>query len=166
MGGQYKLGCFITRAFECLMTVQPGLDLLAEQALEAFQAVGLVWYPPGLAEHDQSAIRMDQIIMAVDAFFFISGLCVQYGPVGQHGTPFVGHMQKIAMAFLALCVAKRRISGGTGFFSVIFAGQKVDGNILDAVIGFGEEKIEGVLGRWQVAVHAVHHHTRGVVGMG
>ena len=42
----------------------------------------------------------------------------------------------------------------------------MDVDILDAVGGLGEKEVEGVVGRRQVAVHAVGHEPLGIVHVG
>jgi hypothetical protein len=39
-------------------------------------------------------------------------------------------------------------------------------NVFYAMNGLGIEKVEGVIGGWQVAVHAVSHKTLRIVGVG
>ena len=104
--------------------------------------------------------------MAVDAFLFVARTGVYHRPVGQHGAPLGGHVQQVAMAFLALAVVETGVGILAGFRPVVFTLEKMHRHVLDPVIGRGEKEVEGVLGRRQVAVHAVHHHTGGIVGVG
>ena len=42
----------------------------------------------------------------------------------------------------------------------------MDRNVFDAMVAFGKEKVEGVLGGRHVSVHAVHDDSGGIVGVG
>jgi hypothetical protein len=42
----------------------------------------------------------------------------------------------------------------------------MDSHIFEAMIRLGKEKVESVLGGWQMAVHAIHYNAGSVVGMG
>ena len=77
-------------------------------------------------------------------------------------------MQNVPVAFPALIVLERRVRDPALFFVVVvgFVLCKMDEDILDAVGGFGVKKVEGVMGRGQMAVHAVRHKPLGIVHMG
>ncbi len=59
------------------------------------------------------------------------------------------------MAFLTFAVVECLVSSLPGTFPVVFPDQKMSSHIFQAVIAFGKEKIEHILGRWQMTVHAV-----------
>ena len=64
---------------------------------------------------------MDQVVVTVHAFLFIAGSGINHRPVGQHGTTLGGHVQKVAMAFLALVVVEGSIGCLAGFFLIVRA---------------------------------------------
>ena len=97
--------------------------------------------------------------MTIDAFFFVSRSGIQHRAVGQHGTAFIWHAQQIAMAFLALSVIESSVGIIARFFLVIVTTNKMYHHVLNAVVGFGKEKVEGILGGGQVAVHAIDNNT-------
>lgn len=109
---------------------------------------------------------MNQVIMAVDTFFFVSWFWVNNSSMRQHGSPFVRDIQQIAMALLALLVFKRVIRCLTGFAMVIFTHEQMSGNIFQSMRRFGIEKVDGILRRWQMTIHTVRHKSMGVVCMG
>jgi hypothetical protein len=106
---------------------------------------------------------MNKISMAIHAFFFISGPGIDHGSMGQHGATFIRNVQNTSMAFLALFIFKRVVGRLAIFFVIIIVLGKVDDNIFDPVKGFGIEEINGVAGRWQMAVHTVRHESLGII---
>ena len=107
-----------------------------------------------------------QVPVAFKTAFLISRPGVEHRPVGQHGAPFIGEIDDVAVAFQALVV----FDGSVGLFPILFMIVRglgeVSHDILDAMQGLGVEKIEGVLRRRQMAVHAVRHETLAVIGVG
>jgi hypothetical protein len=108
---------------------------------------------------------MYQIIMTIDTFFLISRFGIQHRTVGQHGTALIWHVEQIAVAFLALPVIKSGIGIIARFFPVVFTRKEMYRHVLDAMVSLCKEKVEGVLGGWQVAIHAIDDNTGGIVGM-
>ena len=70
------------------------------------------------------------------------------------------------MAFLALVVFKRGVGCSRLFVMIIFILKEMDDNVFDAVKGLGRKEIKRVVGRRQMAVHAVGHKTLGVIDVG
>jgi hypothetical protein len=108
---------------------------------------------------------VNQVLVAVHAIFFIAFSGVDNGAVGQHGPALVWYMKDVPMAFLALFVFKRGISGVSILFPVVRSTGKMDHDIFDAVPGFGIEKSKGVMGCRKMAVHTIGYKALGVVGM-
>jgi len=106
-----------------------------------------------------------QVLMTIHALLFIAGPGIHDRPVRQHGAPIVGNIKKIAMAFLALDVFKRRIGGPAVLVMIIFILNKMDKNIFDAVPGLGIKEIKRVVRCRQMTVHAVGHKSLGVIDM-
>ena len=109
---------------------------------------------------------MNQGTMAVYTFFFIARPRVDDGSVGQHGAALVRNIKQIAVAFHALLIFKRGISRFAIFFPIVFILCKVNDDVFNAVESLLVEKIEGVVGGRQMAVHAVGHKALGVIDMG
>jgi hypothetical protein len=107
-----------------------------------FHPFGLIGDVTGLAVHHQAPFGMDQIVMAIDAFFFITRTGVNHRPVGQHGAALVGHVQQVAVAFLALVVVESGIGRFPGLLSVVFTLYEMNRHVFDAVVGFGKEKVK------------------------
>ena len=84
----------------------------------------------------------------------------------QHGPPFVGNIQNIAMTFAALVIIERGVRFFAVFLVVVFILQKMGDDIFEAVHGFGIEKIHCIMRGGKVAVHAVGHESLGIVDMG
>jgi len=70
------------------------------------------------------------------------------------------------MAFLALLILERGIGNSTLLLMVIFAACKMDDDILYAMGCFYIEKIKGILGCWEVTIHAIGYKSLGIIGMG
>jgi len=70
------------------------------------------------------------------------------------------------MAFLALVVREGGVSFLPLLVVIILLLKEVDQNVLDAMKSLGVEELQGILGSWQMAVHAVSHKTLLVVHMG
>ena len=87
--------------------------------------------------------------------------------MGQHGASIVGQVKDVAMAFPTLGI----MDGGIGPLpinpSVIGCRTLsiMNENILESMQRFGIEKIEGVLGRWEMAVHTISHKALTVIHM-
>jgi hypothetical protein len=109
---------------------------------------------------------MNQVVVTIHALQLIPRSGEKHRPVGPHGPPALGHVKKVAVTLLALGILEGGISGRAGFFTVVLPDNKVNRYVLDTVIRFGEKEIEGVLRCREMAIHAVHHHAGGVVGMG
>ena len=103
--------------------------------------------------------------MAVHAFFFIAGPGKKHCPMSQHGSPLVGDMQNVAMAFPALLIFK----GGIGFLALklmvilIHVLSEMDNDVFYSMDRFGKKEIEGIMGGGQMAVHTVGHKPLGIV---
>ena len=110
---------------------------------------------------------MHEILVAVRATLLIAGPGIQHLAMGQHAALLVRQIQQVAVALQALVVFD--VPGGLGpAFRVIVVGLVLDEmghDILEAVQRLGEEKVKGIVGRGQVAVHAVGHHAPGIVGV-
>jgi hypothetical protein len=104
--------------------------------------------------------------MTINALLFIAGPGINHVTVSQHGAAFIRDVQEIAMAFLALLVFERGVSFLPLLFMIILFLIKVDENVLGTMKGLGVEELQGILGRWQMAVHAVGHETLLVVHVG
>jgi hypothetical protein len=104
--------------------------------------------------------------VAVHTALFISWSGVQYGPVGQHGPSFLGKIEDVPMAFLALLILKGGIGLKTVLLVVILLHEEMNDNVFDAVGGLRVKEIEGIMGCGKVAVHAVCHEALGIVHMG
>jgi len=113
-------------------------------------------------------VHMDQVPMAVHALFLISRPWVEHRPMGQHCTPLIRDIKNITVTFLTLTVLHGSVRPFTvdtpviGFSPLL----EMDDNILEPVQRLGIEKIKGILGRGQVAVHAVRHKSLPVIDMG
>ena len=84
----------------------------------------------------------------------------------QHGAPLVGQIQDIPVTLQALII----LEGGVGHLPVlrvvVRALGEVRHHILDAMKGLGIKKVEGILRRGQMAVHAIRHKPLAVVDVG
>ena len=67
------------------------------------------------------------------------------------------------MAFLALVVSEGGVSFLPLLLVIILLLKEVDENVLDAMKSLSVEELNGILGSWQMAVHAVSHKTLLVV---
>jgi len=103
--------------------------------------------------------------MTIHAFLFITRPGINHVTVSKHSTTFVWNEKEIAMAFLALVIPKRGIGILPLFLVVILALEKMDEDVLGTVKGFGIEKVKGVVGSRQMAIHAVGHKSLFVVHM-
>jgi hypothetical protein len=83
--------------------------------------------------------------------------------MGKHGTAFVWNIQYVAMALHALFVIEGVVGRLAVFGVIVFSSQEMDHHILNAVKGFGVEEVKGVMGRRQMAVHAVGDKSLGIV---
>jgi len=70
------------------------------------------------------------------------------------------------MALQALLVFKRSIGGFAVFGSIVFTLNEMNNDIFNTMKSFLVEKINGVVGGRQVAIHAIGHKALGVVHMG
>jgi hypothetical protein len=103
--------------------------------------------------------------MAIHTPFLVSRPGIDHITVGQHGAALVRDVEKIAVAFLTLLVFERGVSFLPLLFVVILFQEEMHYHVFGAVKGLGVEKINGVLGSRQMAVHAVCHETLLVVRM-
>jgi hypothetical protein len=110
--------------------------------------------------------NMNQGAMAVHTFFFIARSRVDDGSVGQHGAALVRNVKQIAVALHALFIFKGGIGRFAIFFSIIFTLDKVNEYVFNAVQRLLIEKIKGIVGSRQMAIHAVGHKALGIVDMG
>jgi hypothetical protein len=108
---------------------------------------------------------VNQVLMTIYAFLLITRPGIDHVTVSKHSTTFVWNVKKITMALLALVISK----GGIGllplFFMVILALEKMDEDVLGTVKSFGIEKVKGVVGSRQVAIHAVGDKSLFIVHM-
>ena len=111
-------------------------------------------------------VHVNQVPVAVYAFFFHTLLSGTGRIDGQHGASLIRDMQKITMAFLALCIFKSCIGMFTAFFPVIGAIGEMDEYIFDAVSSLGVKEIDRILRGRQMAVHTVSDKPLGIVYMG
>lgn len=109
---------------------------------------------------------MNQIPVTVDTPLLISGSGVKDRPVSQHGTTFVRDMEDISVALLAWIIFERGIGLLAIFEVIIFLLKEMHDDIPDPVGCLGIEKLEGVEGGGEVAVHTVGHKALGIVHMG
>jgi len=109
---------------------------------------------------------MHQVPVAVETAFLITRPGIEHRPVGQHGPALVRQIVEIAVAFQAVAV----FDGGIGFLPIFFVVVRGLGemrhDILGPVIGLGVKKVEGVLRRGKMAVHAVRHEALAVIDVG
>jgi len=110
-------------------------------------------------------VVMDQVSVTMKAALLIAGSGVDYGAVGQHGSPLVGHMDNVEVAFQALVILNVRIGCLTIFLTVIFGEEEMLHKIFGPVIGLGIKEVKSVMGSRQVAIHAVRHKALGIVDM-
>jgi hypothetical protein len=110
---------------------------------------------------------VNQIPVTVQTFFFIPGPWIENRAMRQHGSPFIGQIEEIAMAFPALGI----LNGGVRLFTTLdpIIGLRpffeMDENVLQPMQCLGIEKIEGIMGRGQVAVHAISHKPLSIIHM-
>ena len=109
---------------------------------------------------------MHQGTMAVHTFFFIARSRIDDCSMGQHGAAFVRNIQQISVALHALLIFKRSIGCLAIFLPIIFALHKVNDDVLNAVERLLIEKIKGIVGGGQMAIHAVGNKSLGVVDVG
>ena len=134
--------------------------------LQLSKAPGLIGKSPILLVHDGITLVMNQIIMAVHAFFFIARTRIDHRPVGQHGTSVARHVQQIPMAFLALGIIKRVVGSLSVFITIVFFYHEMLNHVLGTMIGFGKEEVEGLVRRRQMTVHTIGHESLGIIDMG
>ena len=108
---------------------------------------------------------VNQVLVTIYAFLLITRPGIDHVTVSKHGTTFVGNVKEITMAFLALVIVERGIGLLSLFFVVILALEKMDEDVLGTVKGFGIEKVKGVVGSRQMAIHAVGHKSLFIVNM-
>jgi hypothetical protein len=109
---------------------------------------------------------VNQGTMAIHTFILIAGPGVDYGFMRQHGPAFVRYIEQVSMALHTLLVFKRSIGGFAVFSSIVFFQNEVDKKIFYAMKGFLVEKIKGILGGRQMAVHAIGDKALTVIDMG
>ena len=134
--------------------------------LQFSQALSLIGKSPILLIHNGHAIIMNQVVMAVHAFFFVARTGIDHRPVCQHGTSLARHGEQISMALLALGVVKGVVGRLPVFFAIVFFYQEMLNHVLGAVIGFGKEEVESLVRSRQVTIHAVGHESLSIVDMG
>ena len=108
---------------------------------------------------------MNQVFVAIYTSLLIPGPGIYDIPVGEHGPPFIRDIQDIAMAFLALFILERGIGCQPVFLMIVFVLSKMNDDVLYTVSGLGIEKVEGVMGRRQVAIHTVRHKALLIIGV-
>jgi hypothetical protein len=111
------------------------------------------------------ALIVNQVPVAIDAFFLITRSGIDYGSVSQHRPAFVWNIQDIPVTFLALFVLKRSIGSCAIFFMIIFVLNKMDDDIFDPMHGLGIEKIDGVMRGGKMTIHAIGHKPLGIIYM-
>jgi hypothetical protein len=87
--------------------------------LQQSEPFGLIGHFPVLAKHDGRFVVVDEIVVAVDTLFFVARPSVENRSVSQHGPTAVGHVKKVAMAFLALVVVEGVVGGLPSFFPIV-----------------------------------------------
>jgi hypothetical protein len=90
------------------------------------QAFGLIGRLAVLTVHDSHLVIVDQVIMAVHAFFLVALAGVHGGTVGQHRATVIRDIQHVAVALHALSIIGIGIRFGAIFGAVIFIHRKVD----------------------------------------
>ena len=103
--------------------------------------------------------------MTIYAFLLVTWPSVDHVTVSKHSATFVWNVEEIAMAFLTLVILERGIGLLPLFFVVILALEKMDEDVLGTVKSLGIEKVNGVVGSGQMAIHAVGHKALFVVHM-
>jgi hypothetical protein len=106
---------------------------------------------------------VDQVAMAFHAPEFVPGPGIKDRPVGQHGPPFIRQVQDIPMTLLALVVFKGSIGRLPVFLVVVSSFGEVLVDIFNAVKSLSIEKVNGILGSRQMAVHAICHKPLAVI---
>jgi hypothetical protein len=109
---------------------------------------------------------VDQVSVAVYTPLFVAGAGIDHRFVSQHGTTFVGNIQKVAVALLALFVLEGSIGLPAVLVVVVFVLNKMNEDVFDAVKSFCIEEVKGVMRGRKVAVHAVGYKPLGIVHMG
>jgi hypothetical protein len=108
---------------------------------------------------------VNKVSMAVHTLFGITWASINDRPMCQHGPPFLGNVQQIPVALLALLVLERGIGLLAVFFMIVSVLRKMNGDVFEAMPGLRVEEIECVVRGWQVTIHAVGHKTLGIVHM-
>jgi len=109
---------------------------------------------------------MNQWAMAIHTFFLIARSRVDHGSMSQHCASFIRYIQQVSMALQALLVFKRRIGSFAVFGLIVFTLNEMNKDIFNTMKSLLVEKIKGVVGGRQMAIHAIGHKTLGVVNMG
>jgi len=103
--------------------------------------------------------------MTIYAFLFVTWPSIDHVTVSKHSATFVWNVEEIAVTFLTLVILERGIGLLPLFFVVILALKKMDEDVLGTMKSFGIEKVKGVVGSGQMAIHAVGHKALFVVHM-
>lgn len=106
--------------------------------------------------------------MAVNALFFIPRPGIQNIPMGKHCPAPVRDIKDVPMAFLTLLVGKGCICflPLQRVIVLTHVTGKMKEDVFDAMGGFRVEKIERIMGRREMAVHAVRDKPLGIVDVG
>ena len=103
--------------------------------------------------------------MAINATFFITRAGIYHIPMSQHGTPFVWYVKKVSMAFQALFIFEGSVGPSPGFLVVVLPSKEMHYDILNSVGCLCVEKIKRIMGRGQMAIHAVGYKTLPIVNV-
>jgi hypothetical protein len=76
--------------------------------------------------------EMHQVIVTVHAFFLGTVPGVEHLAVREHGSPFIGHFQKISVAFAALFVFETLVCRLPVFGVVVFG--RIHGKVLNHIL--------------------------------
>jgi hypothetical protein len=85
--------------------------------------------------------------------------------MSQHGPAFVGDVQDVPVAFLALLVFDGSVGYLAVFFPVVAFLREMYDNVFYPVEGLGVEEIDRISGSGEMTVHAVGHEALLVIHM-
>ena len=108
---------------------------------------------------------VDEVPVAVHTLFFIALSCIEDFSMGQHGTPLIWDIEDISVALQALIVLERGISLLTIFLVVIFILGEMNNNVFYPMGCLCIEKIKGVVGGGEMAVHTIRNEPLSVIDM-
>ena len=109
---------------------------------------------------------MHQIPMTIKTAQLIPRPRIEYRPMGQHGPAFIRHMDDVLVAFEALLIFYGSIGLLPALLMIVWAHEKVGRHVFEAVEGLGVKKVERVLWRGKMTVHADRYEALTVVDVG